>query len=89
MWHLASQVELRPDYFYLRDLERLGRAARGDVFALAKIAGHSSIAITMRYVHPRKDHIETIFENSIGSGSQVGTKVDTVENQAKLSALSY
>jgi integrase len=60
-------------------LTKFGRAARGDVFALAKIAGHSSLAITMRYVHPQKDHIETIFENFIGSGSQVGT-VETKPN---------
>lgn len=37
-------------------------AASGcDSFALAKIAGHSSITITMRYCHPQADAIEQAF----------------------------
>ena len=32
-----------------------------DAFALAQIAGHSSIQITMRYVHPQADAIERTF----------------------------
>jgi hypothetical protein len=35
--------------------------ARGDVFALAKIAGHSSITITQKYVHPRRGEIGEVF----------------------------
>jgi integrase len=33
-----------------------------DVFTLARIAGHSSITITQRYVHPKKDAVERAFE---------------------------
>ena len=32
-----------------------------DVFTLARIAGHSSIAITQRYVHPQADAVERAF----------------------------
>jgi integrase len=33
-----------------------------DVFTLARIAGHSSIAIAQRYVHPQADAIERAFQ---------------------------
>lgn len=33
-----------------------------DVFTLARIAGHSSITMTMRYVHPQADAIERAFQ---------------------------
>lgn len=32
-----------------------------DVFTLARIAGHSSIPITRRYVHPQADAVERAF----------------------------
>ena len=32
-----------------------------DVFILTRIAGHSSITITQRYVHPQADAIERAF----------------------------
>jgi integrase len=32
-----------------------------DVFTLARIAGHSSITITQRYVHPQADAVERAF----------------------------
>ena len=32
-----------------------------DVFTLARIAGHSSITITQRYVHPQSDAVERAF----------------------------
>jgi len=52
-------------------LTRLGEAAGGDVFVLARIAGHSSVTITQRYIHPQADAISRVF-------SQVGTKLGTV-----------
>lgn len=33
-------------------LTNLGERAKGDVFVLARIAGHSSITVTQRYIHP-------------------------------------
>ena len=54
-------------------LTRLGERAGGDVFALARIAGHSSITVTQRYVHPQADTINRIFT----SQSLVGTKLGT------------
>jgi integrase len=57
-------------------LTRLGEAAGGDVFVLARIAGHSSITITQRYVHPQADAISRVF-------SQVGTKLGTVQKSHK------
>jgi integrase len=45
-------------------LTRLGAAAMGDVFALAKIAGHSTIAITQRYVHPEAKTIDQVFSRA-------------------------
>jgi hypothetical protein len=35
-----------------------------DVFTLARIAGHSSITITQRYVHPQADAIERAFQRT-------------------------
>ncbi len=43
-----------------------------DTFTLARIAGHSSITITQRYVHPQADAIERAF-----LGVEVGTKLGT------------
>ena len=71
-------------------LTRLAKATNGDVFALARIAGHSSITITQRYVHPQADTIEGIFARVVLSQSsrqekaeeaakntEVGTKLGT------------
>ena len=55
-----------------------------DVFTLARIAGHSSITITQRYVHPQADVVERAFEafgklsvaeevKSLGVGTILGT----------------
>jgi integrase len=42
-------------------LTNLGKCC--DLFTLARIAGHSSIVITQRYVHPQADAIERAFQN--------------------------
>lgn len=61
-----------------------------DVFTLARIAGHSSITITQRYVHPQADAIERAFApfgpesiNTMTAGEtgQVGTKLGTTQKQ--------
>lgn len=42
-------------------------ALGGDVFALARIAGHGRISVTERYVHPGEDAVEGVFA-SFGRG---------------------
>ena len=61
-------------------LTRLGEAAGGDVFVLARIAGHSSITVTQRYVHPQADAISRVFT---ASQFPVGTKMGATEKQPK------
>lgn len=41
-------------------LTRLGEAG-ADAFSIQKIAGHSSILISQRYVHPREERTEGAF----------------------------
>lgn len=49
--------------YILRDTALTLLAEAGcDVFTLARIAGHSSITITQRYVHPQADAIERAFQ---------------------------
>jgi hypothetical protein len=42
---------------------------------LARIAGHSTIAITQRYIHPQADAINRVFATAprVGTGTGVGT----------------
>jgi integrase len=54
-------------------LTRLGEKAGGDVFVLARIAGHSSITITQRYVHPQADAIQRVFASQLPVGTKLGT----------------
>jgi hypothetical protein len=62
-------------------LTNLGEKAGGDVFVLARIAGHSSITVTQRYIHPQAGAINRVFA---ASQSQVGTKLGTVKEVPKL-----
>lgn len=48
-------------------LTRLGESGC-DAFTLARIAGHSSITMTMRYVHPQAEAIQRAFDNLAKSG---------------------
>lgn len=82
--------------YVLRHTALTKLAAKGaDAHTLARIAGHSSIVITMRYVHPQADAIERAFLMAYGKAARkrpvrrVGTKVGTIpkaENQRLLNA---
>jgi integrase len=84
--------------YILRHTALTKLAAQGaDAYTLARIAGHSSIQITMRYIHPQADAIERVFSNAYGSSVQsivrkatdtVGTKLDTAPEAALLPRLS-
>jgi integrase len=62
-------------------LTNLGEKAGGDVFVLARIAGHSSITVTQRYIHPQADAINRVFS---ASQSKVGPKLGTPNGTLKL-----
>ena len=64
-------------------LTRLGEKAGGDIFVLAKIAGHSTISVTQRYVHPQADAIRRVFAAHL---PRVGTKLGTRGNSRKKKA---
>ena len=49
-------------------LTRLGQSGR-DVWTLARVAGHSSIAISARYVHPSEDAVLEAMERLGGHNS--------------------
>ena len=42
-------------------LTRLGEAG-ADAFTIMKIAGHSSVTVSQRYVHPTPEGVERVFE---------------------------
>jgi hypothetical protein len=64
-------------------LTRLGEKAGGNVFALASIAGHSSIAVTQRYIHPQAAAIDRVFADLAKSQHRVGTKLGTPAKRGK------
>jgi len=55
-------------------LTRFGEAANHNIFAVAQIAGHSSLSTTKRYVHPGEEAINAVFT---ASQYLVGTKSGT------------
>jgi integrase len=61
-----GEKELKPFQPYVLRHTALTRLAEAgcDVFTLARIAGHSSITITQRYVHPQADAIERAFQQT-------------------------
>jgi integrase len=90
--------------YILRHTALTNLAKKGaDAHTLARIAGHSSIVITMRYVHPQADAIERAFTMAHGSVHRrppekagepeqsacgVGTKLGTTEKSEKTRILS-
>ena len=56
---LSDTVALRT-----KALTMLGATAGGDPFVLARIAGHSSITITQRYIHPQQEAVQRVFTAS-------------------------
>ncbi|MFZ0703939.1 MAG: site-specific integrase, partial [Candidatus Acidiferrales bacterium] len=67
-------------------LTRLG-ASGCDTFTLARIAGHSSITITQRYVHPQADAIERAFARL--AGHKIGhTRPDGSDSQSSLQIIA-
>lgn len=57
--------------YVLRHTALTKLAAKGaDAYTLARIAGHSSIVMTMRYIHPQADAIEQVFNNVHGKAVQ-------------------
>jgi integrase len=60
----VGEKELKPFQPYVLRHTALTQLAKAgcDVFTLARIAGHSSITITQRYVHPQADAIERAFQ---------------------------
>jgi integrase len=68
-WHakaLATSGLKRFEPYCLRHtaLTWLGEDCRDNVFTLARIAGHTSIALTMCYIHPEAETIERVFERA-------------------------
>ena len=56
-------------------LTRFGEAADNNIFAVAQIAGHASLATTKRYVHPQAEAINRVFAASqLRLGTKLGTK---------------
>ena len=49
-------------------------APHADAYTLAQIAGHESIAMTMRYVHPQAEAIEKAFKGMAGLPTKEPTK---------------
>ena len=67
-----------------------------DSFTLAKIAGHSSITLTQRYIHPQADAIERAFaavarecgvSPELQQSTELGTNMGTVVNRENSEAV--
>jgi integrase len=61
--------EIKPfEPYCLRHTFGTRMAPKCDVFALARIMGHSNITITQRYVHPQSEAIEQAFQKLVTDG---------------------
>ena len=62
-------------------LTMLGASGKVDVWRLAQIAGHSSIAMSMRYVHPQGDAVLDAMDVLSGHEFGQGQKTENEEKQ--------
>jgi hypothetical protein len=51
------------------------------VFALARIMGHSSITITLRYVHTQSEAVEQAFQILVTEGGQPQNSLPEAESE--------
>jgi hypothetical protein len=59
-----------------------------DPFTLQRIAGHSSVKTTMRYVHPQKRAMESAFKRVFGvNPKQQSNSLEVTLNQSQLTQL--
>ena len=72
-------TDLYPDF-----LSRLGESGC-DAWTLARIAGHSAIAVSARYVHPSEDAVLTVMSR-LGR-HKFGHNVDSPQLEVKASRL--
>jgi integrase len=71
-------------------LTRLGEIAGGNVFVLARIAGHSSITVTQRYIHPQADAINRVFAASqLSVGTKLGTTKEISQSKGAEKTLTW
>ena len=88
--HQHSQLREKPglpDDFVIHSLRhtmltRLGEAG-GDAFTIMRIAGHRSITVSQRYVHPPPESLERAFEKLESFNSASGRKSETAEAEAE------
>ena len=61
-------------------LTRLGEAG-ADAFTIMRLAGHSSVTVSQRYVHPTLDSCETAFERLEAFNKKAHAKMEGKESQ--------
>ena len=64
-------------------LTRLGEAG-ADAFAIQKIAGHSSILTSQKYVHPTPEKIEGAFTQLAAYNARKEAELKAEQNPAKV-----
>ncbi|HTT62823.1 MAG TPA: tyrosine-type recombinase/integrase, partial [Bryobacteraceae bacterium] len=68
-------------------LTRLGEAG-ADVFSIMKIAGHSSVTVSQRYVHPTPEGMDRAFERLETHNAEKYGQVEVAEVETKAAAVS-
>jgi hypothetical protein len=60
-YSLEAPGRLRDTFIKAYDVDSLGEAG-ADAFTIMRIAGHSSVTVSQRYVHPTPEWLERAFE---------------------------